>query len=194
MAAPRSLWDLSSSTRDQTWATAVKTPSPNHWTAREFRERFLKTEWGRGVMGCVIISCTFFWLVGGEVIKSQHHQPSASNRSGVYVLVGSIQLTSSTWWGFPYLQNSSKDMAQNIIYSPWGGTKGAWLCLFVYLFIGVKLLYNVVLVSGVQWSESAICIIISPPSLTSLPLPPSHPSRSSQTTELSSLCYIAGSH
>ena len=40
-----------------------------------------------------------------------------------YVLVGGIQLTSSTWWGFQYLQISAKDMAQNIIYSPGGGTK-----------------------------------------------------------------------
>ena len=31
LAAPRSLWDLSSPTR----ALAVKAPSPNHWTARE---------------------------------------------------------------------------------------------------------------------------------------------------------------
>ena len=30
------LRDLSSSTRDWTWAPAVKAPSPNHWTAREF--------------------------------------------------------------------------------------------------------------------------------------------------------------
>ena len=30
------LRDLSSATRDPTWATAVKPPSPNHWTAREF--------------------------------------------------------------------------------------------------------------------------------------------------------------
>ena len=37
-----------------------------------------------------------------------------------------------------------------------------------------KLLYNVVLVSAVQWSELAICINISPPT----PLLPSHPSRS----------------
>ena len=47
-----------------------------------------------------------FWLVGGEVIRSQHHQPSA----GVYMLVGSMQATSPTWWGFQYLQNSSKDV------------------------------------------------------------------------------------
>ena len=30
---------------------------------------------------------------------------------------------------FPIIQNSSQDMAQNIIYSPWGGTKGPWLYL-----------------------------------------------------------------
>ena len=46
-----------------------------------------------------------------------------SNLSGVSVLVGSVQLTSSTWWGFQYLQNSLKDVVQNIIYSPGGGTK-----------------------------------------------------------------------
>ena len=60
-------------------------------------------------------------------------------------------------------------------------------------FIGIKLHYNVVLVSAVQWSESTIYIYLYP-----LPLgPPSSlppPSRSSQSTELSSLCYTAGSH
>ena len=29
-----------------------------------------------------------------------------------------MQLTSTTVWGFQYLQDSSQDMAQNIIYSP----------------------------------------------------------------------------
>ena len=33
-----------------------------------------------------------------------------------------MSLTSSTWWGFQYLQNSWNVMAQNITYSPWGGT------------------------------------------------------------------------
>ena len=36
LAALLSLWDLSSPTRDWTWATALKAPSPNHWTAGEF--------------------------------------------------------------------------------------------------------------------------------------------------------------
>ena len=35
LAAPHSLWDLSSPTRCWTWATVVKAPSPNHWTDRE---------------------------------------------------------------------------------------------------------------------------------------------------------------
>ena len=90
-------------------------------------ERFFKTELGRGAVGCMISWWTFFWLVGGEVIRSQHHQPSGSNWSGISMFVGSIQLT-STWWGFQYLENSSKEMAQNIIHSPWRGTKGPWLC------------------------------------------------------------------
>ena len=58
------------------------------------------------------------------------------------------------------------------------------------------MLYNVVLISGVQQSESTICIHISPTYWTSpLPCPrPSHPSRSSQSTRLSSLHYTVGSH
>ena len=58
-----------------------------------------------------------------------------SQGSDVFVLVGLIQLTFFTWWGFQYLQNSSKYVAQNIIYSPRGGTKGPWLCLMVKLLL-----------------------------------------------------------
>ena len=46
--------------------------------------------------------------------------------------------------------------------------------------------------TGCQWSESATCIHISPPSWTSLPPNQFHPSKSSQSTELSFLCFIAG--
>ena len=107
-------------------------------SSKAFRERFLKTGWGRGVVGYVISSWTFFWLVGGEVIRNQHHQASGSSQSGVYVLMGNLiwrKLTSSTWWGFQCLQNSSKDMTQNITYSPWGGTKCPWLCLKAKLLL-----------------------------------------------------------
>ena len=86
-----------------------------------------------GVMKCVISSWRFFWMVGGEVTGSQHHSPSGSSWSGVYTLMGNIQLTSSTCWGFQYLQNSSEDMAQNIIHSPWGDSKCPWFCLMAKL-------------------------------------------------------------
>ena len=59
-----------------------------------------------------------------------------------------------------------------------------------YFLIGIWFLYNAVLVSAVQ-SEG---VYISPPSWVSLPPPPSQPSRSSQSTKLSSLCYTEGSH
>ena len=55
---------------------------------------------------------TFFWWVGGEVCRSQHHQPSGSNWSGVRVRVKvclwgsmpSLILTSPTWRGLQYLR------------------------------------------------------------------------------------------
>ena len=50
-----------------------------------------------------------------------------------------MQLTSSTWWGFQYLQNSSKDVAQNIIYSTWRGTKGPWRCLMTIIILSCLL-------------------------------------------------------
>ena len=56
------------------------------------------------------------------------------------------------------------------------------------------MLYNVVLVSAVWRSESVICIHIPLPSSTSQTKPPSHPSRSPQSNNLSPLCLIAGSH
>ena len=52
------------------------------------------------------------------------------------------------------------------------------------------------LVSAIQWSKSAICTHVSPPSWASLTPPTciSYPSRSSQSTELSSLCHAADPH
>ena len=69
-----------------------------------FQGRVFKGEVRERATGCLISSWTFFWLVGGEVTGwyfwSQHHQPSGSNWSGVSVLVVSMQLTPTTWWGF----------------------------------------------------------------------------------------------
>ena len=98
-----------------------------------FKEKFFRDRAREGVMKCVISSWIFFWMVGGEVTGNQHHRPSGSSWSGVYVLVGNIQLSSFTCWGFQYLQNSSDDMAQNIIHSPWGDSKCRWFCLMAKL-------------------------------------------------------------
>ena len=82
------------------------------------------------VVGYMVSLWTFFQLVGGEVIGSQQHQRSSSNWPVGYVLVGSIWLTSSTWWGFQGLKNCSKDMAWNI-----GRTKGLCLCLMAKVLL-----------------------------------------------------------
>ena len=83
-----------------------------------FQGEVFKDRVREGSLGCVISVWTFFSLAGGEVTGNKHHQPPGSNSSGVYVLVGSRQLTSSAWSGVQYLQNNSKDRTQNIIYSP----------------------------------------------------------------------------
>ena len=97
-----------------------------------FREKFLKTGWGTGVVGCVISSWTFFWLAGGEVISGVN---IINLLVLISLLVGSIRVTSFNWWGFQYLQNSSKNMAQTIIYSLWGVNKGPWHCLMAKLIL-----------------------------------------------------------
>ena len=59
--------------------------------------------------------------------------------------------------------------------------------IFKLIFTGVQLLFNVVLISAVQQSESAIHIHISPLFWISSPF------RSAQSTEQSSLCCTVGS-
>ena len=59
------------------------------------------------------------------------------------------------------------------VFSKFKTAKGSQSFPFLKIFIGVSLLYHVVLVAAVQQSESAICTHISP---YPLPLqPPSHP-------------------
>ena len=43
LTMPHSLWDLSSPSRDRTWALSSERWSPNHWTTRDFpRKAFLR--------------------------------------------------------------------------------------------------------------------------------------------------------
>ena len=64
LAAPRS-WDLSSQTRDWTWALAVKALSPNHWTARQVPQSpNVKTLLGNQLRVSCINSCIWQVLLG----------------------------------------------------------------------------------------------------------------------------------
>ena len=63
----------------------------------------------------MIGSWTFFWLVEGSRVNIINLL-SDSTTCGVFVLLVSMQLTSSTWWWFQ--QNNPKVMAQSTIYSP----------------------------------------------------------------------------
>ena len=101
-----------------------------------FREKFSKTWWGEGfgVRGQLVD----ILLVG----RWWGNRESTSSLTSWFQLVWggvgsviSMWLTSPTWWGFKYLQNNSKDMDQNTIYSHWGGTKDPWLCLMATLLL-----------------------------------------------------------
>ena len=117
-------------------ARAQKTWSPQ----MAFREGFLKTVWGRGSQSVWSAHAhLILWFVDGEVtewcFRNLNHQTYGSNWSGVYMLVVSMQLTSSTWWGVLVSAKQLKDMAQGIIYSRWGETKSPWLCFMAKLLL-----------------------------------------------------------
>ena len=112
-------------TKQRVWAANAQKTGTHQWlSGKDFFKR-----WGRRLQ--VHNQLTDVLLIGW----SRHLQPSGSNQSRVCVLVGSVQLTSSALWGFQYLQNSSKDVGQNIIDSLWGGTKDPWLCLMAKLLL-----------------------------------------------------------
>ena len=87
----------------------------------------------------VISLWTFFWLVGGEISRSQHHQPSGSNWSGVYMLVGSI---SSLIISFSHLEGASESAKQHkyIKCIPWWGIRT--LTKPALLFLGCSYLVS----------------------------------------------------
>ena len=64
------------------------------------------------VVGFVVSSRAALWLVGGEgtawCFWNFNHQLYGFIHSRVCVLVSNMWLTSSAWWGFEYLQNSSR--------------------------------------------------------------------------------------
>ena len=69
----------------------------------------------------------------GSHIPKANSQNHGSCCHGYSLVI--MSLTFSTWWGFQSLQDSSQDMAQNIVHRPWGGTKGPGLCLVTKLVL-----------------------------------------------------------
>ena len=70
------------------------------------------------------------------------------------MLVDITQLTSPTWLGFQYLQNSSKDMPQNINHSPWGGTKSPWLRWLNYYYFSCLTVFLSFCIFSLLWLYS----------------------------------------
>ena len=74
----------------------------------DFQENVSKDRVRERVVVWIISLWTSFWLVVGEVIGSQLHQSSGSSQSGVYVLMSSIQVTSSTGGSFNICKTPQK--------------------------------------------------------------------------------------
>lgn len=78
--------------------------NPNSLTV--LREEFLQVKFGGRVAGCI----TLFCLVGGEgkwyPFRNLNHQPSASNQSGVLLLMLSLKVPSSPGCRPLFLQKS----------------------------------------------------------------------------------------
>ena len=99
------------------------------------------------------------------------------------------------YWFSSYHLKMNQEHLKNILINTWIKIN----CMFIFhdvqtdsfllsVFIGVQLIYNVVLVFAVQQSESVIHMHISPLFQISFPF------RSPKNIEESSLCYAIGSH
>ena len=92
VAVKESIAFLARSNKDSRQLVLKRLELPGGFQGNVFKDR------GRGrAARCMTSSWMFFWLVGGEVIRSQHHQPETFWFHGVYMFMDSLQLTSSTW-------------------------------------------------------------------------------------------------
>ena len=84
-----------------------------------FQGRIFKGSiWGEGCS-----SRTLFWLVGGEVIRNQHHQSSGSKWSGVCILVGSVLLLTVYFSHLVWVSVFAKHLGDIIACITWWRTK-----------------------------------------------------------------------
>ena len=72
---PQGLQDLSSLMRAQTLAPAVKVPSPNHWTTREFHFYMLKVLKKKKRIWNICTWCTLTACPYEKKMSKKQHQP-----------------------------------------------------------------------------------------------------------------------
>ena len=110
------------------------------------------------------------------------------------ILILPVQEHGISYHLFLWSSISVINILQFLQYSSFVSFVGIFFFFFFFFFCGVQLLSTVVLSPALQQSESAVYMhIYHPPDLPSHS-PSQHCSRSSQSTELSSLCYTAASH
>ena len=134
--------------------------------------------------------CCFVFIFGGhQGQKARLLTPRPPSIQGIFQSLQGVFLLFYFLIAFYSLAHSPLTSGNHVIVL----MCSLFVCLLCMLFlklifIGVQLLYNVVLISTVQQSESVIRIHISPLFGISFPF------RSPQSTEQSSLSYTVGSH
>ena len=131
-------WDVESSPKSNS-----PHPTDNQW-ARSFlyggrgapwrnstvnSDNHLEINWSSDQHHLNCFQCCLSSVPGldGSHMPKANSQNCGSSCHGYSLVI--MSLTFSTWWGFQSLQDSSQDMAQNIVHRPRGGTKGPGLCL-----------------------------------------------------------------
>ena len=96
-----------------------------------FREGFLKARWGRGQQ--IHDHLMYILLIGWKQGNWGQHYQLSSTWLGINMFVVKVNFFYKV--GVLVSTKQLKDMAQDIIYSPWGGTKGTWLCFKAKLLL-----------------------------------------------------------
>ena len=130
LTAASNLWDLSFMTRDETWALAVKVPSPNRCTARKFPASISIIDIGMFDYFCQFQYIVFF----KKLFRFMHIIKFVETE--LFII-------------FLYFPLNAHGISGNGTFH-----------FFLFFLIEVQLTYNIVFVSGVEHSGSFTKIIV----------------------------------